>query len=178
MGGEKIERAQQAAIFINEILCRLREVKLFIYGHTADDTYGDDTEVFIYREPGTIVNPYALGSVQSRSNNRDGHAILAVAKRMRKFTPDQGILFVISDGAPAASGYNGMTQAIQKTRQKVLQAQALGFHIIQIAIEEHVPSHKMFDHFVKMTDIKTLPTVLSNYMSRKVDKMIKQTVTF
>ena len=47
-------------------------------------------------------NIHALGSVRARSNNRDGDAIYAVAKRMRNLTENQGILFVLSDGQPAA----------------------------------------------------------------------------
>lgn len=176
MGGSKIDKAREAAIFINEVFKNMPDVNLFIYGHTADEDGRDSTQIRIYREKKTIVDKFTLGSVRSRSNNRDGDAILATAMRIRKFTQDQGILFVLSDGAPSASGYSG-NSAINDTRQKVLKAQSKGFQVIQIAIEEHVPSDRMFDHFIKMTNIKNLPKDLTNYMSRKVDKMIKQTVT-
>jgi hypothetical protein len=174
MSGQCIQKAQEAAIFINEIFKKMNDVQLFIYGHTAD-TGKFATTVMIYKEPGTNM-PFALGSVEARSNNRDGDAILGTARRIRSMTENQGILFVISDGQPAASGYGGQT-GIDDTREKVKKAESLGFQVIQIAIHEHVPSAEMFTHFVKMTDIATFPKTFVNYMSRKVDSMIKERVT-
>jgi hypothetical protein len=174
MSGQSIQKAQEAAVFINEIFKKMKDVELFIYGHTAD-TGKFPTTVMIYKEPGTNM-PFALGSVQARSNNRDGDAIFGTARRIRSMTQNTGILFVISDGQPAASGYGGQT-GIDDTREKVKRAEALGFQVIQIAIHEHVPSAEMFTHFVKMTDIASFPKTFVNYMSRKVDSMIKERIT-
>jgi hypothetical protein len=176
MCGTKIQKAREAAVFINEVFKSMRDVQLYIYGHTADEGAYGSTQIRIYREPGYQMDPYALGSVEARSNNRDGDAILATAKRIRKQTENQGILFVLSDGQPSASDYGGR-EAINDTRAKVTKAQNLGFQVIQIAIEESVPSKEMFDHFIKMTNIKNLPRDLVGYMSRKVDKLIKERVT-
>jgi Mg-chelatase subunit ChlD len=175
MGGSKITKAREAAVFINEVFKGMRDVKLFIYGHTADEGAYCSTQIRIYREPGGHMDPYALGTVEARSNNRDGDAILATAKRIRKHTENQGILFVLSDGQPSACDYGG-NEAIKDTRDKVTKAQNLGFQVIQIAIEESVPSNQMFDYFIKMTDIKNLPRDMVGYMSRKVDKLIKERV--
>lgn len=177
MHGSKIEKAREAAIFINEVFKGMRDVELYIYGHTADEDRGtSDTQIRIYREPKYQMEPFALGSVTARSNNRDGDAILATAKRIRKQTENQGILFVLSDGQPSANNYNG-SEAIKDTRDKVTKAQNYGFQVIQIAIEESVPSKEMFDYYIKMTDIKNLPRDLVGYMSRKIDKLIKERVT-
>jgi len=170
--GERMPKARQAAIFINEVFKKQPDVQLYIYGHTADEKSQDCT-IRIYREPGTNMDPYALGSARARSYNRDGDAIYAVAKRVRNKTPDPGLLFVISDGQPAASGYNGQA-AINDTRKKVTMAQALGFQVIQIAIDEEVPSEEMFDYFIKMTNIENLPNDMISYVSKKVDKLIKE----
>ena len=177
MHGSKIEKAREAAIFINEVFKGMRDVELYIYGHTADEDRGtSDTQIRIYREPKYQMEPFALGSVTARSNNRDGDAILATAKRIRKQTENKGILFVLSDGQPSANNYNGR-EAINDTRDKVTKAQNYGFQVIQIAIEESVPSKEMFDYYIKMTDIKNLPRDLVGYMSRKIDKLIKERVT-
>ena len=176
MGGTKIQKAREAAVFINEVFKGMRDVKLYIYGHTADESGYSSTQIRVYREPGSHTDAYALGTVSARSNNRDGDAILATAKRIRKQTENPGILFVLSDGQPSAHDYNGK-EAINDTRAKVTKAQNLGFQVIQIAIEEAVPSAQMFDYFIKMTDIKNLPREMVGYMSRKVDKLIKERVT-
>lgn len=172
--GAKMQKARQAAIFINEVFKKQQDVQLFIYGHTADESGGyGDCNIRIYREPGTNMDPYALGSCKARANNRDGDAIYAMARRVRSKTTDPGLLFVISDGAPYASGYDGK-QAIEDTRKKVTMAQALGFQVIQIAIEEEVPCDEMFDYYIQMTNIETLPNDLIAYVSKKVDKLIKE----
>lgn len=177
MGGSKIQMARQAAIFINEVFKKQPDVQLYIYGHTADmgSNYGD-TQIRTYREPGFQMDPYALGSVVARGNNRDGDAILAVARKIRSKTEDPGMLFVISDGSPNAHHYDGQS-AIEDTRKKVTMAQALGFQVIQIAIENHVPSEEMFDYFIKMTNIQNLPNDMIAYVSKKVDKLIKEKIS-
>jgi uncharacterized protein with von Willebrand factor type A (vWA) domain len=176
MDGSKIQKAREAAIFINEVFRKMPDVDLYIYGHTADEGGPHNVNMQIYREKGSITDPFALGEVKARSNNRDGDAIIATARRIRQFTHNEGLLFVLSDGQPAGYDYHGQ-ESIKDTRIKVSKAQALGFQVIQIAIEESVPSEQMFDYFIKMTNIKELPRELTSYMSRKVDKMIKSTVT-
>jgi hypothetical protein len=174
MGGDKMLKARQAAIFINEVFKKQADVQLFIYGHTADENSGyGDCNIRIYREPGTNMDPYALGDCSARSNNRDGDAIYAAAKRIRSKTVDPGLLFVISDGAPYAYYYDGK-KAIEDTRKKVMMSQALGFQVIQIAIEEHVPCEEMFDYYIRMTNIESLPNDLIAYVSKKVDRLIKE----
>jgi cobalamin biosynthesis protein CobT len=172
--GAKMQKARQAAIFINEVFKKQQDVQLFIYGHTADESSGyGDCNIRIYREPGVNMDPYALGSCKARANNRDGDAIYACAKRIRSKTTDPGLIFVISDGAPYAYDYSGQ-QAISDTRKKVTMAQALGFQVIQIAIEEEVPCDEMFDYYIQMTNIENLPNDMIAYVSKKVDKLIKE----
>jgi nitric oxide reductase activation protein len=82
------------------------------------------------------------------------------------------LLFVVSDGQPYAYNYDGKS-AIEDTRKKVIMSEALDFQVIQIAIEEGIPSKEMFNQYIKMTDIKNLPNDLINFASRKIDKLIK-----
>lgn len=179
MGGDKIDKARQAAVFLYEVFKKVPDARTYIYGHTADGggggSYGD-TIIRKYFEHGKSTNGYSLGSVDARHNNRDGHAILATAKRIRSMNQDPCLLFVISDGAPYASSYSGQ-KAIEDTRKKVTMAQALGFQVIQIGIEECVPSEEMFDYYIKMTNIKNLPNDLIAYVSKKVDKLIRAKTT-
>jgi len=175
MSGSRIERARQGAIFLNEVFKKMPSVELFIYGHTADTKGNGSTDMMIYCEPGKAVDPFALGSVTARVENRDGEAILATAARIRSKTKNNGLLFVLSDGGPCAYNYHGKS-AIADVRKKVLQAEAMGFQVIQIAISECVPSAEMFSHYITMTDIANLPKDMVNYMSKKVGKLIKERV--
>lgn len=173
MGGQNIEKAQQAAILLNEIFGkRGSDIELFIYGHTADHD-NSKTHILVYKDK-KINNRFSLGNVKSKANNRDGEAILICAQKIRKQTKRPGVIFVISDGAPYASNYYGKS-AIDDTRRKVKRAQKLGFQIIQIAIESHVPSEDMFDMHVKLTNINSLPSDLVSYVSRNMKKLLKTT---
>lgn len=170
---DKIVRAAEAAIFLNEAFSKQPDVELFIYGHTADLS-DKSTDIFVYREPG-IKKAYGLSTCTARSNNRDGVAIYETAKRVRKFTNNPVVMLVISDGEPAAYGYND-TFAIEHTRKMVLKAEAMNMQVIQIAIDS-VKSNLMFTNYVKMTDMKTFPSDLVNYLKRKVNRMIKEKIT-
>ena len=174
MSGNKIERARQAAIFINEVFKNIPDARLYMYGHTADGGGGGTTGdciIRIYKEHGKGSDPHALGSAAARHNNRDGDAIYACARKIRSMNDDPCLLFVLSDGAPYANNYSGQ-MAIEDTRKKVTMSQALGFQVIQIAIDYEVPSADMFDYYIEMTDIKNLPMDLIKYVSKKVDKLI------
>jgi len=174
MDGSKIRKARQAAIFLYEVFKKVPDARIYIYGHSADsgEVKRGDTAIYTYVEDGITSNGYALGNIHAKYNNRDGYAILAVGKKVRSMNNDPCLLFVISDGAPYASNYDGK-RAIDDTRKKVTKVQSLDFQVIQIAIEEQVPCEEMFDHYIRMTNIKNLPNDLIAYVSRKVDKLIR-----
>jgi len=176
MSGTKIKKAREAAIFLNEALKRQPDIKLFIYGHTADDDTRGDTDITVYREPGHHA-PYALSEVSAKSNNRDGTAILTCAKRVRKHTQDPVVFIVISDGYPAASGYRSLEHGCEHTAKCVKRVEGtMNMQVIQIAIES-MNSAKMFKNFIHLTDLNTFPTEFVGFLKRKMNSMIKEHVT-
>ena len=76
------------------------------------------------------------------------------------------ILFMISDGEPSASvpaGYDGKTY----TRKAVTAVQkSANTTVVHIAIEEGIPSHTMFDHFVSFTDHDKLVLDIGNLLKK------------
>ena len=177
MCGSKINKARSAAIFIEQTFGKLTNCDLFIYGHSGDQTnYSGSTELYVYREPG-FSQPFALGSVAARSQNRDGDAIFHTSERMRRFSKNPGILIVLSDGYPEAHEYSGKT-AIEDTRHKVsISEKRFDLRIFQISLED-INSSSMFKHFVFMKDIKSLPQDLTKFLSSQMDKMLKERTTF
>ena len=135
MCGDRISRAREAAILLNETLGSIAGVELFVYGHSADEFRGGNTEITVYREPG-FNKKYAMASIRDKYENRDGIAILEVAKRIRKFTQTPTLLFVISDGSPSAQNYRGY-EAIKDTGAKVKQVEStMGMSVVQITISD------------------------------------------
>lgn len=160
--------ARDAVILLNEALGSLPGIDLYIYGHSADEVLMGSVDIKVYRE-GKKYNPkYALSEVRARSQNRDGDAILEVAKRVRKYTQDNVLMFVISDGEPCAGGYWGRS-ARKDTKEKVKKAEKLGFNIIQITIDNVNKAEDMFDKYIDIKDsLSELPKKLSGIIKKSI----------
>lgn len=177
MGGKKGILARQAAILLNETFGKSLGVDLYIYGHTADIGSVGYINLSVYRE-GNHYNPkFSLSKSYAKSQNRDGDAILEVAKRVRKFTKEDCIMFVISDGSPCANGYGGVS-AIKDTAAKVKEAEKLGFGIIQISIDAVYGVEDMFDTYIDIGyNLEEMPKLLNEIVKTKVIKTKHTTVS-
>lgn len=177
MGGKKEILARQAAILLNETFGKSLGVDLYIYGHTADIGSIGYINLSVYRE-GSHYNPkFSLSKSCAKFQNRDGDAILEVAKRVRKFTKENCIMFVISDGSPCANGYGGIP-AIKDTAAKVKEAEKLGFGIIQISIDAVYRVEDMFDTYIDIGyNLEEMPKLLSEIVKTKVIKTKQTTVS-
>lgn len=177
MGGRKEILARQAAILLNETFGKSSGVDLYIYGHTADIGAIGYVNLSVYRE-GNHYNPkFSLSKSNAKSQNRDGDAILEVAKRVRKFTKEHCIMFVISDGCPRANGYEGIP-AIKDTAKKVKEAEKLDFGIIQISIDAVYGVADMFDTYIDIGyDLEEMPKLLNEIVKTKVVKTKQTTVS-
>lgn len=169
MHGSSIDAARKCAILFNEAFHKSPWVDLYVYGHSADYLSECSTELYVYKEPNH--NPkFGIGSIRSRSMNRDGMAILQTAKRIRKFTDRKCILFVISDGQPSAEYYSGKA-AIQDTKKCVEIVEKMGFVVIQIAISTGINSKEMFTNYVLLTNISSLPRDLAKVAKKAIRKL-------
>lgn len=135
--GEKIGIARQAAVLINEALGNLPGVDLYIYGHTADVVSSGETVIRTYKDRTTSkLDKYLLGSIGRRPlrENRDGTAIREVTKKVRDFTSSKCILFILSDGEPAAENYYG-NRALNDVKDAVEDAERNNFEVVQVTID-------------------------------------------
>lgn len=187
MSGRRIEKARQAAIFLCESLKGVKDVELFIYGHTADteiyqggkrisnrSAYAN-TQILVYNEKGYSPSSKIMGHMEAMSQNRDGVAMLAVAKRVRKQTTNNGIFICISDGNPSAHGYGGL-RAQEHVKKTALQIEKMGFQVIQVAIDGY-RSKDMFKNVINMNDMSTFPMEFAAFLKTKIDHMIKEKIT-
>ena len=172
MGGMRERAARDTAVLINEAIGSVANVDLFIYGHTGDIRRTGTTEITIYKEHG-FDSRKALGSISAKCQNRDGTAIYETARRVRKQTKENVLMFVISDGAQAALGYYGGS-AIEHTRQMVVKAEGMGFSIVQICINPCYDPKLMFRHFVTLTNMETLSLDLNKVVKAALLKVTKK----
>lgn len=125
MSGTRIEAAKRAAVILY-LFCRECHVPVSVVGHTADMTsYGDmDLEMFADFDTPDDGDKFRLMDIAAHSNNRDGAAVLFAGEHLLKRHESKKLLIVISDGAPAASGYCGaaadqdVTNIVQELRRR------------------------------------------------------------
>ncbi len=170
----RMAAARNTAVLLNEALSPIPNIDLYIYGHTADDERDGLTELNIYREKG-YAPKFALGSLEARANNRDGTAILETATRVRRQTDEEVLMFIISDGAPAAESYFG-SKAFMHTKECVEKAESMGFRIVQICINACYDPAMMFRHYINMEELGTLARDLGREIARALSTKIKSRV--
>lgn len=175
MAGRKETSARKAAIFLKESLESVPDVELFIYGHTADYPKSNTTSIYIYKEPGTVTPSKCMGSISAKRENRDGVAIISVAKRVRQKTHNNGVFIVISDGQPSAENYSGTT-ARNHVKKAAIETEKMGFHVIQVTIGGY-RSKDMFKNVIEMNDINTFPQQFVSFIKSKVNNLIKEKIT-
>lgn len=171
MSGPRIQAAKDTAILLNEAVGNIPQVDLFIYGHSGDISYTGATELTVYREK-TFNSKYGLGSVSAKRENRDGVAIYETALRVRRQTSEHVLMFILSDGAPAASDYYG-AKAMDHVKQNVKRVERMNFSVVQVCINHSYDPAKMFDHFVVLDNMSTLAPSLAKVIKKATLKAAK-----
>lgn len=173
MSGTNIASARKCAILLNEVFLRLKQCDFYVYGHTADNRHMGEVTINVYRDHWNR-NRYALGKVESYSNNKDSVAIEETYKMVRKQTSRPLLMFVISDGAPNAYGLRGQP-AVEEVKKVVNRIESNGDALVcQIVIESHFRPQDMFNHYVVMTDMNTFPSDLSGYVMNTLISKLKR----
>lgn len=173
MSGTNIASARKCAILLNEVFLRLKQCDFYVYGHTADNRHMGEVTINVYRDHWNR-NHYALGKVESYSNNKDSVAIEETYKMVRKQTSKPLLMFVISDGAPNAYGLRGQP-AVEEVKKVVNRIESNGDTLVcQIAIESHFRPQDMFNHYVVMTNMNTFPSDLSGYVMNTLISKLKR----
>lgn len=173
MSRTNIASARKCAILLNEVFLRLKQCDFYVYGHTADNRHMGEVTINVYRDHWNR-NRYALGKVESYSNNKDSVAIEETYKMVRKQTAKPLLMFVISDGAPNAWGLRGQP-AVEEVKKVVNRIESNGDTLVcQIAIESHFRPQDMFNHYVVMTDMNTFPSDLSRYVMNTLISKLKR----
>lgn len=173
MNRTNIASARKCAILLNEVFLRLKQCDFYVYGHTADNRHMGEVTINVYRDHWNR-NRYALGKVESYSNNKDSVAIEETYKMVRKQTSKPLLMFVISDGAPNAYGLRGQP-AVEEVKKVVNRIESNGDTLVcQIAIESHFRPQDMFNHYVVMTDMNTFPSDLSGYVMNTLISKLKR----
>lgn len=177
MRGEKERITRDAVVLLNEALKDQPGVNLYIYGHSADELRSYDTDIRVYREDTFFSPRYSLMHYGARCENRDGTAIFEVAKRVRKYTQNHCLMFVLSDGSPCANDYHG-SPAKKDVHDKVKKVEAMDFEVYQITIDQVWDAKEMFDNVIDLKrDLSKLPKLLGNIIKNSISKNKKTEIS-
>lgn len=132
MSGERIEIARDTAIILYNF-CRECNIPISIVGHTADHV--SDVDLISYAEFDSVdkKDNLRLMGISAKSNNRDGYALRYAAEKLDRRREDMKLLFVISDGYPAAHCY-GHAQGKADVQNVVQTYRKKGMNIITAGI--------------------------------------------
>ena len=158
--------ARDTAVLLNEALGGVPNVDLYIYGHSAGRS---TTNLFVYRERG-FHKRYALGSTDSRAGNHDSVAIREACARVRKYTKEKCLFFMISDGAP-----NESTDLVKKA---VLDVEKDGFSVVAISIDPYYDPSTMYSRNMNLTDMSTLAVDLGKLVKKAVMDNTKKRMNY
>jgi hypothetical protein len=119
---------QRIAVAFSEAACRLRHVRLHVYGHAADGDGRPRTEITRFATParGPVL---ALGTLPEGANNRDGHALALIARDLAAREPDRRrarLALHLCDEDPLACAYAGLPARAATERARAAFQRSFG----------------------------------------------------
>jgi hypothetical protein len=137
--------------------------KLFIYGHSGDDT----PEIYTYHDP---YNPNFLHTVDDMmgrytQQNYDGPVIEAVHKKVREITDDRIIFIVLSDGNPAGNGYGGYDDVVDLKR--IVEA-ARRDEFVTVGVGIQYSGVDLYTYSTVVNNLNDMPKKVSHILNKVV----------
>lgn len=173
MYGERIHQARLCALCLYKF-CTSADIPVLIYGHHIDGKHRrvQDETVFFHsfaEFDADRGDRYRIASMETGGCNRDGAALCFVGEKLAKRPEKIRLLFVISDGFPNATRYNGkkaeedmlrIKESLERKRITVLTA-AIGSDKEQI--------QRIYkEGFLDISDIGHLPYVLPKQILMRI----------
>lgn len=164
-GRERIDHAKDAACVLSET-CRELKIPHAITGF--DEAFHSPTVRHYPAVTFHEADSSKIACLEAKGNNRDGYSIRVAANELALRHEPRKILFVLSDGLPAANGYGSMI-AYQDVRNAVLEARKKGIRTISLRFGEtnyEAEFKFMYDTPVFVHDTAMLPKTLGSIFKR------------
>lgn len=152
MSGERIEAARKTAWVIYDF-CTSLHIPVSIVGH-SEDFYGRHSvrlTNYANFESVDSKDKYRLMGIRAKENNRDGYALRYCAEMLSKRQEEVKLLFCVSDGVPAATGYGF----------------ANGKRDIQNVLREYAKKHILFITAGIGSDVDRIKNIYTDGLSDK-----------
>lgn len=168
--GSRAAAARATAIVLYDF-CKGLEIPCAVVGHTADEGRWGSIQVQVYSEFDELDknDKYRLMDISARSNNRDGAALKYCYDKLDKRPEEVKLLFVVSDGQPAASGYSGSAaEADMRTLKNSYQRRGIVTFAAAIGSDKEAIERIYGDGFLDITDLEKLPEILTKLLLKYI----------
>lgn len=157
-GADRITHARLTSLILYDFCNRLN-IPIAVYGHST----GYDTDVLLnaYADFDSVDknDRYRIMKMDCIGGNRDGYALRFLAERLMLQSAEIKLLFIISDGRPAARGYSG-NEAFEDLASIKKEYRRKGIITIAAAIGNDKETIEMIygkEAFLDVTELKELP---------------------
>lgn len=168
MSGPNELAARESAILLAEVCAKLK-IPCYIVGFSGDENTNCEVNLRHYVTwKNTKSDRSSLVAIRGRVQNRDGASIRAITKIAKKRREENKILFVISDGQPAANNYGG-PKAILDTKNAIREARKVFTTAVGISIGKADKDiiHEMYGNdFLSVVKPSDLPIELSKLFKK------------
>lgn len=160
--GGRITYGRLTALILYDVCVNLG-IPVIVYGHSTsyDKFYSEETvDLYAYAEFDSVDGKdcYRIMDMSPRGSNRDGAAIRFVAERLKTRPEELKMLFLVSDGQPAAFNYSGdLAKEDLKTLKGNLKRQGILLFAAAIGDDREVIEDIYQDGFLNISDISKLP---------------------
>ncbi len=174
MSGDRINYARTAAVIIENFVRNIGG-KCCIIGH-EERFYTKNVVLHSYAdfdsEDGN--DRYRLLDIEAGQNNRDGYALRFMLEKMKRQPSDLRILILISDGAPAASGYGTCERTTRELQGLKKECDKNHIAFVAAAIGDDKPVIKKFygDSFLDITNIERMPKDFVKLLQKKLQTVL------
>lgn len=159
---DRITFGRLTALILYDVCVNLG-IPVIVYGHSTSYDSLNTTEtvdLYAYAEFDSVdgKDRYRIIDMSPRGSNRDGAAIRFVAERLKTRPEELKMLFLVSDGQPAALNYSGdLAKEDLKALKGDLKRQGILLFAAAIGDDREVIEDIYQDGFLNISDLSRLP---------------------
>lgn len=159
---DRITFGRLTALILYDVCVNLG-IPVIVYGHSTSYDSLNTTEtvdLYAYAEFDSVdgKDRYRIMDMSPRGSNRDGAAIRFVAERLKTRPEELKMLFLVSDGQPAALNYSGdLAKEDLKALKGDLKRQGILLFAAAIGDDREVIEDIYQDGFLNISDLSRLP---------------------
>lgn len=165
MLGKRMEQARLCALCLYEF-CKSAGIPVLIYGHHTDKLYRRVQNETVYLHSlaefdSDYKDKYRIAGMKAGGCNRDGAAIAFVGEKLAKRSEKIKLFFLISDGFPNATCYNGKQaeEDLLKIKEK-LEKKRITMLTAAIGEDKEAIQRIYQEGFLDISDLEQLPYLL------------------